>query len=74
MARNILSKRNALIGWLTWRIGKRVAKRKARRAVPAVEGGKPNRPAIMAAIAGLMGALMFWRKRRRSATDADAAA
>ena len=65
MAGSILNKRNAVIGWLTLSVGKRVAKRKARQAVPAVEGGKPNKPAIAAGLAGLMGVLMFWRKLRR---------
>lgn len=66
----IVNKRNALLGALTWRIGKRVARRKAKNAaksaVPAVEGGRPNAPAIAAAIAGLGGLVFFWRKRRRS--------
>ena len=39
----IVNKRNAVLGWLTWTLGKRVAKKKARQAVPAVEGGKPNK-------------------------------
>jgi MYXO-CTERM domain-containing protein len=74
MGSNILNKRNAIIGWLTWRVGKRVARRKARQAVPAVEGGRPNKPAIAAAAAGLAGALMFWRRRRRSDGSSDLAA
>ena len=71
MAGSILNKRNAVIGWLTLVVGKRVAKRKARQAVPAVEGGKPNKPAIAAAVAGLMGVLMFWRKLRRPSSGTD---
>jgi hypothetical protein len=74
MGRSILNKRNAILGWLTWSLGKRVAKRKARQAVPAVEGGRPNKSAIAAATAGLMGALMFWRRRRRSGEGSDLAA
>jgi len=71
---NILNKRNAVIGWLTWTIGKRVAKRKARQAGPAVEGGRRNKPAIAAAAAGLAGGLMFWRRLRRSGGKGDIAA
>jgi hypothetical protein len=63
----VVNKRNAVLGWATWSIGKRIAKRKARQAVPAVEGGRPNRPAIATALATLGGLLLFWRKRRRSA-------
>jgi LPXTG-motif cell wall-anchored protein len=64
----IVNKRNALLGWFTWRIGKRVARKKARSAVPAVEGGRPNRPAIATGIAALGGALFFWRRKRRRAS------
>jgi len=61
----IVNKRNAALGWLTWTLGKRVAKRKAKAAVPAVEGGKPNKPALAAGIAALAGALLFWRKAKK---------
>jgi LPXTG-motif cell wall-anchored protein len=64
----IVNKRNALLGWFTWRIGKRVARKKARSAVPAVEGGRPNKPAIATGIAALGGALLFWRRKRRRAS------
>jgi hypothetical protein len=63
---SIVNKRNAVLGWATWKVGKRMAKRKARTAVPAVEGGRPNKPAIAAAgAAALAGSLLFWRKARR---------
>jgi hypothetical protein len=67
---SIVNRRNAVIGWLVWMAGKSVAKRKAREAVPAVHGGRPNKPA--AAVAGLAafgGALLFWRHRRGGGTD-----
>ncbi|HZQ64374.1 MAG TPA: LPXTG cell wall anchor domain-containing protein [Gaiellaceae bacterium] len=67
----IVNKRNAVLGWLTWSVGKRVAKRKAKSAVPAVEGGKPNKPAIAAAVAALAGTLLFWRKRKKRGGAAD---
>jgi LPXTG-motif cell wall-anchored protein len=72
---SIVNRRNAVIGWLVWMAGKSVAKQKARKAVPAVQGGRPNKPA--AALAGLAaagGALLFWRRRRRAGADDDAAA
>jgi hypothetical protein len=72
MAGSILNKRNAVIGWVVWSAGKSLAKHRARQAVPAVEGGRPNKPAIAAAVAGLTGVLMFWRRLRRSSgTDAE---
>lgn len=67
----IVNTRNALLGWVTWRVGKRVAKKKARSAVPHVERGRPNKPAIATGVAGALGALFFWRKRRRRPTAPD---
>jgi hypothetical protein len=61
----IVNKRNAVLGWLTWRVGKRVARRKAKQAVPHVEGGRPNKPAMVAGAAALLGTLMFWRKLKK---------
>jgi LPXTG-motif cell wall-anchored protein len=63
---SIVNKRNAVLGWLTWNVGKRVARRKAKSAVPAIEDGKPNRPAVglAAMLAALGGILFFWRKKK----------
>ncbi len=61
----IMNRRNAFLGWTVWQFGKRVAKRKAKSAVPTVdpETKRPNKPAIIAALATLGGVLMFWRKK-----------
>jgi hypothetical protein len=69
----VLNKRNAVLGWATWSVGKRLAMRKARSAVPAVEGGRPNRPAIATSLAALGGLLLFWRKKRRDDEPLEAA-
>jgi hypothetical protein len=63
----IINKRNAVLGWLTWNVGKRAARKKAKAVVPALEGGKPNRPAVRlaAGLAALGGVLFFWRKKKR---------
>jgi LPXTG-motif cell wall-anchored protein len=61
----IVNKRNAVLGWLTWNFGKRFARKKAKGAVPAIEGGRPNKPAIAAGLATLGGVLFFWRKKKR---------
>jgi MYXO-CTERM domain-containing protein len=66
----VLNRRYAVLGWAAWSIGKRLAKRKARAAVPAVEGGRPNRPAIATVVAALGGLLLFWRRRRREPAEA----
>ena len=61
----IVNRRNAVLGWAVWNVGKRVAKRKAKSAVPSVdtETKRPNKPAIVAALAAVGGVLMFWRKK-----------
>ena len=64
----IVNKRNAVLGWLTWNVGKRVARKKAKAAVPAIEGGRPNKPAVglAAGLATLGGVLFFWRRKKSS--------
>lgn len=61
----IVNRRNAVLGWLAWTVGKRAMKKKAKDAVPGtVEGSKrPNKPAILAALAALGGLVLFWRRR-----------
>jgi hypothetical protein len=61
----IFNRRNAAVGWLALLVGKRVLKRKAKDAVPSVdpETKRPNKSAIALTVAGLVGALTFWRKR-----------
>ena len=61
----IVNRRNAVLGWGVWKLGKRFAKRKAKGAAPSVEGGRPNKPLLGISLAGVAGALMFWRKKRR---------
>jgi hypothetical protein len=60
----IVNRRNAILGWGTWKLGKRLVKRKAKSATPSVEGHRPNRSFVAVFLAGLAGALTFWRKRR----------
>ena len=61
----VFNRRNAAVGWLAVTVGKRVLKKKAKGAVPAIdtESKKPNKSAIALTIAGVLGALTFWRKR-----------
>ena len=60
----IVNRRNAVLGWGVWKLGKRVARRKAKGAAPSVEGGRPNKSLLAVGLAGLAGMLTFWRKRR----------
>jgi hypothetical protein len=61
----VFNRRNAAVGWLTWIVGKRVLKKKAKDAVPSIdsETKKPNKSAIALLVAGAAGVLTFWRKR-----------
>jgi len=67
----IFNRRNAAVGWLALLVGKRVLKRKAKDAVPNVDPDtkRPNKSAIALSVAGLVGALTFWRKRSGDSTD-----
>ena len=69
----VLTKRNAVLGWATWSVAKRFARRKAKGAVPGVESRRPNRSAIATALAALGGLFLFWRKKRRSDESVEAA-
>jgi hypothetical protein len=61
----IVNRRTAVMGWAVWQVGKRFAKRKAKTAVPTIdsETKRPNKPAVVAALAALGGLLLFWRKK-----------
>ena len=61
---SIVNRRNAVLGWGVWKLGKRVIKRKAKGAAASVEGGRAKKPLLGISLAGVAGVLMFWRKRR----------
>jgi hypothetical protein len=61
---SIFNRRNAVLGWGAWKLGKSAVKWKAKSAAPGVESGRPNRSFVAIALAGAVGALTFWRKRR----------
>jgi hypothetical protein len=65
----IFNKRNAVVGWLSWIVAKRVLRKKAKDALPGtVEGSKrPNKGAIATAVAALGG--LLWFRRRKSSDD-----
>jgi hypothetical protein len=62
---SIFNRRNAVMGWASWLVAKRVLKKKAKDAVPGtVEGSRrPNKGAIATALAAVGGVLWFWRKK-----------
>ena len=61
----IVNRRNAVLGWTVWNVGKRVAKRKAKAVVPGTADASkgPNKPALVSLLAAVGGALWFWRKK-----------
>jgi hypothetical protein len=57
----VFNKRNALIGWLVLKIGKRKAKQSAPSKATAAKAG-----AAAGGAAAVGTSLLFWRKRRKS--------
>ena len=60
---SILNKRNAVLGWGVWKVGKLAAKRKAKQAVQTKEKRR-GKGKFLSALAAAGGALWFWRRRR----------
>jgi hypothetical protein len=62
---SIVNRRNAMIGWVAWNVGKRVARRKGREALPDVvpEKKRSKQVALVALLAAAGGAVLFWRTR-----------
>ena len=58
----VMNRRNAVLGWTVWQIAKRVAKRKAKDALPSFdpETKRPNRSLVFAVVGALAGVLWFW--------------
>jgi hypothetical protein len=56
----IVNKRNAVVGWIAVKVGKRVVKKKAAEAVPSAKTGG----AAAGALAAVAGVLFFWRHRK----------
>jgi len=62
---SVFSRRNAAVGWLALFVGKRVLKRKAKQALPAIDAAsrRPNKSAVALLLAGIAGILTFRRRR-----------
>jgi MYXO-CTERM domain-containing protein len=61
----VFNRRNAAVGWLALFVGKRVLRRKAKQAVPALdpESRRPNKSAVALLAASVVGVATFWRRR-----------
>jgi hypothetical protein len=64
---SIVNRRNAVLGWTVWQVGKRVAKRKAKEITPGIDADEPKRKwrklAITAAVLAVAGVILFWKKK-----------
>jgi hypothetical protein len=62
---SVFNRRNAAFGYVALAVTKRVLKKKAKDAVPAIdtETKKPNKSAIALLIASAVGVATFWKKR-----------
>ena len=60
----VLNKRNAVLGWATWQIGKQAMKQKAKNAAKVDSKRRPGKGTVAALIAAAGGAVVFWRRRR----------
>ena len=71
----IVNKRNAVVGWTVLKVGKRIAKRKAKAAVPNVdpETKRPNTSLVASLVGTVAGALWFVRRRRGGKEDGESA-
>jgi len=61
---SIVNRRNAVIGWIVVKLGKRAARQKAKEAAPTARRGG----AVVGALTALGGLLLLKRKKR---TDTD---
>jgi hypothetical protein len=66
----LMNRRNALLGWAVWQVGKQAAKRKAKASVSGGpdDSAMPRKRVIAAGLATLGGVLWF-RNRRRTDSD-----
>jgi hypothetical protein len=66
----IVNRRNAVLGWGVWKIGKAVGKRKAKQAVPRTgANGGLSKGALATLGAATVAALIFWRKKSDDSSD-----
>ena len=61
---SIVNRRNAILGWVVWKLGKAGAKQKARQAVEPSSNRKGKAAAVASGVAATGGALYIWRRRR----------
>jgi hypothetical protein len=59
---SVINKRNAVIGWIVVKLGKRAAKKKAQEVAPSARTG-----GALAGVLAAIGGTLFVRRRKRVA-------
>ena len=70
----IFNRRNAMIGWAAWSVGKQAMRLKAKGVVPSKGGGSDSGKRAVKVGAAAAGAVAFWRAQHRDSTDHDSLA
>lgn len=65
----IINRRNAVLGWAAWQVGKAAAKYKAKQSLKP-DSRRPGKGVVVGTLAAAGGALWFLR-RRRGDSDGD---
>jgi hypothetical protein len=60
----IVNRRNAVLGWATWQVGKAAAKQKAKKSLTPDDSRRPGKGMVVGTLAAAGGALWFLRRRR----------
>jgi hypothetical protein len=60
----IVNRRNAVLGWATWQVGKAAAKQKAKKSLKPEDSRRPGKGMVVGTLAAAGGALWFLRRRR----------
>jgi hypothetical protein len=60
----IINKRNAVLGWAAWQVGKTAAKYKAKQSLKPEDSRRPGKGMVVGTLAAAGGALWFLRRRR----------
>ncbi len=62
----IVNKRNAFLGWFAWKVGKGMARKKAKGVIPGKSQSSKKKPAMFAGLAAALGGAAWLRRKRKS--------
>jgi len=67
----IINRRNAVLGWAAWQVGKAAAKYKAKQSLKPEDSRRPGKGMVVGTLAAAGGALWFWRRRRDGDSESE---